>query len=183
VMPQPLWDFYALHDINLGGVGAVRVAAAGDGLMRDTVDNLRDAYGITLEMGVDIEAARPDLWTRPADNATRDEWAEYALSQGMTPAQLDDMKRSDIVARFPADEPTEPLVPVTPTALDSDAPPATEDNDEVPGSTVEEVLAWVNEDPDRQHARAVMAYRVEQERERPRTGVVDPLRKLLGDEE
>jgi hypothetical protein len=73
-------------------------------------------------------------------------------------------------------------VPVTPTALDSDDAPS-EDNDEVPGSTVEEVLAWVNEDPDRKHARAVMAYRVEQERERPRSGVVDPLRKLLGDEE
>jgi hypothetical protein len=127
-----------------------------------------------LVVGEDVTPARPDVIARPSGNATRTEWAVYALGQGLTPAEVDDMSRDQIRERFPADEP-EPA---------GAAEPIGDLGDDVPDGTVEEVLAWVNEDPEQAEARAVMVLAAERGRQRPRSGVVEPLEKMLntGDE-
>ncbi len=128
-------------------------------------------WGLTI--GEDVTPARPDVIPRPASNATRAEWAAYALGQGLTPAEVDDMTRDQIRDQFPADEPE-------PAAVRE---PIGDLGDDVPDGTVEEVLAWVNEDPEQAEARAVMLLAAERSRQRPRSGVVEPLEKLLGDGE
>jgi hypothetical protein len=64
-----------------------------------------------------------------------------------------------------------PVEPETPPAGPEQEPA---DPDAVPDGTVDEVLAWVGDDPD----RAGRALAVEQDRDRPRSTLVDALTKL-----
>lgn len=62
--------------------------------------HLFDVYtpGAMTEEGTPTPAA-PEV-ERPTRNASRLEWAEYALSQGADPAKVADMKRDELVAEF-----------------------------------------------------------------------------------
>ena len=75
----------------------------GDGMYADAVE----FYGCVL--GVDIDAARPDVLERPAKNASREAWVDYVLTQepGLAREELDDLGRNDLITRV---APTEPAV-------------------------------------------------------------------------
>lgn len=57
-----------------------------------------------LVIGVDVEALRPEQMARPAGNAKRDEWATYALAQGLSVEKVDGMGRDELRAYFADDE-------------------------------------------------------------------------------
>lgn len=67
----------------------------GDGMYAQVVVD----YGWVL--GVDIDAARDDVLERPADNASRERWVDYVLTQepGLPREDLDDLGRNDLIAR------------------------------------------------------------------------------------
>jgi hypothetical protein len=53
-----------------------------------------------LIVGVDVEALRPEQMAKPAGNARRDEWATYALGQGLSAEEVDGMGRDELRAHF-----------------------------------------------------------------------------------
>lgn len=164
---RPRADYVALHTINVDGVVGYR---EGDEMIADVVDNLG------LEVGVDVQPLRDDVVPRPAGNATRAEWARYAIGQGLPAGDADDMTRDELRDRFPAADPDpDSAVPLA----DAPAPTAAggPDNDEVPAGSVDDVVGWVGDD----QTRAVMALQVERQRDRPRVGVIEPLERLVGE--
>ncbi len=90
----PPHDYIALRSIPDDLAAGYR---PGDGLYKQVVDDLG------LVLGVDVEAARPDLLDRPADSAPPAAWRDYALVQDktLTRADVDDMTRADLIRRFP----------------------------------------------------------------------------------
>lgn len=62
----------------------------GEGIMAQVVED----YG--LEVGVDVEPARANSMPRPARNASRAEWAKYALIQGLDPEEVDGLTRDEL---------------------------------------------------------------------------------------
>lgn len=86
-MAAPRWDYIALKVLPERGP---RGYNPGDGLMQQVVDTLG------LVVGEDVVPARPDVIARPAGNASRADWAAYALGQGKTPDELEDLGRDQI---------------------------------------------------------------------------------------
>lgn len=74
----------------------------GDGIYAQVVED----YGWVL--GVDVDAARPDLMERPAENASREAWVNYVLTQkpGTAREELDDMGRNDLIGLVTEAKPT-----------------------------------------------------------------------------
>lgn len=91
------FEYLALRDIKVNDVVGYRT---GDGMTANAVDNLRD-HGHTLELGLDIAAARPDVVPRPADNAPVAQWREYAIAQGMDPQEAADTPRTKLIDTYP----------------------------------------------------------------------------------
>lgn len=90
--PYPPYDYYArrtLPDRVMPGY------QPGDGIYAQVVEK----YGWVI--GVDVDAARPDVLERPKDSATRERWADYVLTQepGTAREELDDLGRNDLIAR------------------------------------------------------------------------------------
>lgn len=99
-MVWPPYDFTARHPIDVNGV---RGYNPGDGMYAQVVDDLG------LVIGVDVDAARPDIFELPVDSAPRARWLEYALAQdqSLTRDEADDMTRADLIARVTKPEPSE----------------------------------------------------------------------------
>ena len=78
---------------------------AGDGMYAQVVNDLG------LVLGEDVDAARSDLFDRPADSASRAAWLEYVLAQDPTLSRddADDMTRADLIARVTTPEPARVL--------------------------------------------------------------------------
>jgi hypothetical protein len=93
-MAYPPYDYTARRDVPVNGVVGYR---AGDGMYQQVVDDLG------LVLGVDVDAARPDLIKRPTDTATAARWREYALTQDpkLTRDEVDELTRADLIRRFP----------------------------------------------------------------------------------
>lgn len=112
-MAYPPFDFTARRDITVNGVCGYR---AGDGMYAQVVEDLG------LVVGVDVDAARPDVFQRPADNAPRAAWIDYALVQDdtLTREEADDMTRAELAARIP-DPAAEPKTPAKKSAAKSES--------------------------------------------------------------
>jgi len=93
-MAWPPYDYTAKRDVQVNGVVGYR---AGDGMYKQVVEDLG------LVLGVDVDAARSDLFDRPADTAARTVWVDYALAQdpALTRDEADDLTRADLIRRFP----------------------------------------------------------------------------------
>jgi hypothetical protein len=93
-MTWPPFDFIARHDIHVNGVVGYR---AGDGMYSQVVDDLG------LRLGIDVDAARPEAWERPAETGPAAKWRDYALvhDHELTREQVDDMTRGELIERFP----------------------------------------------------------------------------------
>lgn len=162
-MADERWEYRALRPITYQD----RVAYnPGDGLMSQVVSDLR------LEVGVDVEPARPDVELRPADDAPRGDWARYAVDQGVDLAEVEQLGRDELRDRFPPQE-AAPAPDIEAADIVGDL------GDDIPDGPVDEVIRWVGEDT----GRAVLALQAERSRDRPRHGVVGPLEKMLDDEE
>lgn len=110
----PPADFVALRDINHPQNNLMRVANEGDELYAAAVDALG------LVVGEDVRAARP-MGERPAGNAKRAAWARYALLQGATAEEVDDMTRDQLRAEY--GEQPEPVDGADPDGFAVDAAP------------------------------------------------------------
>jgi hypothetical protein len=178
---RPRADYAALHTIMVGGVIGYHT---GDEMVADVVDNLH------LVVGEDVRALRPDVIPRPADDAPRAEWAQYAAGQGVAQDELDNLGVEQIRAKFPPDQAPPGQAPVpgstvtmTNAAPVTASPPADTDTttdepdgtDDVPAGTPDDVLSWVGGS----RTRAAMALPVEQARQQPRRAVTDALERLL----
>jgi len=93
-MAYPPYDFTARRDVYINGVCGYR---SGDGMYADVVADLG------LVLGIDVDAARPEAWERPAETAPAAKWRDYALAhdQELTREQVDDMTRGELIERFP----------------------------------------------------------------------------------
>lgn len=93
-MAYPPYDFTARRAISVNGVVGYQ---AGDGMYKQVVDDLG------LRLGVDVDAARTDLFDRPADTAPPAAWRDYALAQdsALTRDEVDDLSRAELIRRFP----------------------------------------------------------------------------------
>jgi len=108
----PPGDFVALRNIQHPQNNLMRVANEGDELYADAVDALG------LVVGEDVRPARP-MGERPAGNAKRSAWARYALLQGATADEVEDMTRADLRARYGVDpEPADAVEPDAATVVD-----------------------------------------------------------------
>ena len=56
-----------------------------------------------LQIGVDVASVRPESMARPAGNASRAEWATYALAQGRDQEYVDGLSRDQLRAEFEPD--------------------------------------------------------------------------------
>jgi len=108
-MAYPPFDYIARHDVYVNGVVGYRT---GDGMYRDVVNDLG------LSLGIDVDAARADLFDRPADTAPPAAWRDYALAQDNSLGRddVDDMTRADLIARFPDPDKPEPKAEPKPKA-------------------------------------------------------------------
>jgi hypothetical protein len=90
--PYPPYDYYARRVLPDNIMPGYR---PGDGIYAQVVDE----YGWVI--GVDVDAARPDVLERPTDRATREKWVDYVLTQepGTAREELDDLGRNDLIAR------------------------------------------------------------------------------------
>jgi hypothetical protein len=86
----PPADFVALRPIMRNNVRAFN---EGDEMYAASVESLG------LVVGEDVRAVRP-MGERPAGNASRAAWARYALLQGATPEEVDEMNRNDLRAKY-----------------------------------------------------------------------------------
>jgi hypothetical protein len=113
-MAYPPYDYTARHDIRVGDVVGYR---AGDGMYAQVVEDLG------LVLGEDVDAARTDLFERPADSAKRAAWLDYALAQdpSLSRDDADDMTRADLIARV--------TKPAAKTAPKTTAKPSTDTTD------------------------------------------------------
>jgi hypothetical protein len=99
-MANERYDFVALRTIEYPKGQPAYLA--GHGVMAQVVEDLG------LIVGEDVAPARPDVIPEPSGNASRAEWAAYAIGQGMTRDEADDLTRDELRARFAPDEPPEP---------------------------------------------------------------------------
>jgi hypothetical protein len=78
----------------------------GEGILLQVVED----WGLTV--GEDVEPARKDSIPRPAGNASRADWAKYALIQGLPAEEVDGLTRDQLrdhpaLTDQPADKPSE----------------------------------------------------------------------------
>jgi hypothetical protein len=66
-----------------------------------TVNSAREARTDAPVNPITTEALTVDTDQRPTKSATKAEWTAYAIANGKTEADLDGLKRDDIVALFP----------------------------------------------------------------------------------
>lgn len=92
-MVRPMYDFTALHRIPTSG--PVAYYQRGDDVQAAVVEQLG------LVVGEDVIPANADVIPRPADNAKRAEWVDYAVGQGMDRAEADDLTIADLRERYP----------------------------------------------------------------------------------
>ncbi len=97
-MANERYDFVALRTIEYPEGQPAYLA--GQGVMAQVVDDLG------LVVGEDVAPARPDVIPEPAGNAPRSDWAAYAIGQGMSRDEADDLTRDELRARFGSDEPS-----------------------------------------------------------------------------
>jgi hypothetical protein len=95
-MANERYDFVALRTINYAGRPAY---LEGMGLSAQVVADLG------LVVGEDVAPARPDVIPEPAGDATRAEWAAYAIGQGLSRDEVEPLGRDEIRRRFVPDEP------------------------------------------------------------------------------
>lgn len=114
-MAYPPYDYIARHDIHINGVAGYRT---GDGMYQQVVDDLG------LVLGVDIDAARPEAWERPADTAPAARWRDYALVHDttLTREAVDDLTRGELIRRFP-DPDAKPAADAKPEPKKAQSPP------------------------------------------------------------
>jgi hypothetical protein len=84
-------EYRALGTIQVNGVNAYQ---AGDDVYATAVESLG------LEVGVDVEPSGEKVLEKPAKNASRAAWAAYAVDQGVSADDLEDLGRDEIVALF-----------------------------------------------------------------------------------
>jgi hypothetical protein len=90
-------EYRALQTIQSNGVNAYQ---PGDEVYASAVESLG------LVVGEDVEPSGVQVLEKPAKNASRAAWAAYAVDQGVSVDDLEDLGRDEIVALFeekPAD--------------------------------------------------------------------------------
>lgn len=118
-MVRPMYDYTALHRIP--ALGPVAYYQRGDDVQAAVVEQLG------LVVGEDVVPARADVIPRPADNAKRAEWVDFAVGQGMPRDEADDLTVAELRDRYPEgarrtdfvslDDRPDPLRPVDPARV------------------------------------------------------------------
>ncbi len=84
-------EYKALHPLMINGV-------FGYGEGDDVHAGVVESQGWVV--GEDVEPSGLQLLEQPAKNASRDKWAAYAIDQGVSPTDVDDMGRDELAAFF-----------------------------------------------------------------------------------
>lgn len=107
-------DFNAMHDLTVGGVAGYR---EGDNVPWAAVEN----QGFVI--GEDVLPASPDVIPHPGAEANRRQLAEFAMGQGLTPDEANELGAAELRERYPAPkaEETPGQVPLRPATSDNKA--------------------------------------------------------------
>jgi hypothetical protein len=98
---RPPADYKALRDLKVPGSAYAFAAREGD----DITENARDNAGWVV--GLDVEPLRDDVMERPADDAPRSTWQNYAVVRGVPYAEAADLDRKELQKRLET-QPEEP---------------------------------------------------------------------------
>jgi hypothetical protein len=99
-MANERYDFVALRTVEYPKGQPAYLE--GQGLSAQVVADLG------LVVGEDVDPARPDVIGEPAGNAPRADWAAYAIGQGLSRDEVDDLTRDELRARFAPDDVPKP---------------------------------------------------------------------------
>lgn len=99
---RPPADYLALHDIKIPDSYAYRYRAG------DELTELARVH-LGLVVGVDVEPLRTDAMARPADDADRATWQDYAVVRGVPYTEAVNLDRKELMARLEtAEDPADP---------------------------------------------------------------------------
>lgn len=110
-------DYIAKHDIQIPG---------SYGFGYRTGDEMIEAARVNLGLvvGVDVDPLRPDVMARPADDAERSAWQDYAVVRGVPYAEAVNLDRQELQQRLePGDETAAAEAEAVATPTDGDRKP------------------------------------------------------------
>lgn len=92
---RPMPDFTAMQKLSVAGIPAYY---PGD----DVTAHAVESQG--WKVGVHVMPARPDVIPLPAGNASREDWAAYAIGQGVDVTEVEEMTATQLKDRFRDDK-------------------------------------------------------------------------------